>query len=262
MANEQRQGVSKGDLTWRSSRTPRSLRRLVGWGSDDCFEISTRDGRDIIALLSVIGLACIMCPATVTLVNNPKQRWLNSILGPSAALSVWLCSRPWGANCDRFGIHPPPTLRWYCLGLLLGLLLPFGLLPIWQTVGFPVATLPIGLLPVFYASPVWEETIFRGVLPRALLVIFVRGRPPKREHSILTRVAVLVLSATMFAACHLISYPSGHIWSGLGARYFLDFAISGMLFGIVRMGSGALLPAILMHATTNLVEWMLIFHPY
>ena len=60
----------------------------------------------------------------------------------------------------------------------------------------------------------------------------------------------------------MITYQGRMILSGLGATYFVDFPISGLLFGIVRLRSESLLPGMLMHAATNLVEWILVFRVF
>jgi membrane protease YdiL (CAAX protease family) len=148
------------------------------------------------------------------------------------------------------------------MGLLLGVLMPLGLLPLWQTLGLPAFTPPVEILPVIYAVPAWEETVFRGILSSALVALLVRDNGVKRLQLIGRKALALVLSAAVFAACHMITYPSRLIWSSLGATHFLDFAISGLLFGIVRMCSGSLLPGMVMHAATNLVEWILMFELY
>jgi membrane protease YdiL (CAAX protease family) len=214
--------------------------------------------RDLVALLTTMGVACLMCPATVNLIGHPHRMWLHALLAPCAALLVWLCAHRWGVGCDTFGIRPPVSLRWHLIGLLLGLIMPFCLLPLWQALGLPAFVPPVGILPLIYAGPIWEETAFRGILLSVLLKLLVGGRKGSRP-LIWRKALALALSATAFAACHILGSPRGFISSSQGTLYFLDIAISGLLFGIVRMCSGSLLPGMVMHAVTNLEEWILIF---
>ena len=51
-------------------------------------------------------------------------------------------------------------------------------------------------------------------------------------------------------------YSWSVVWSRFGGINLLDYAISGLLLGTIGMPSGSLLPAIIMHAVTNPMEWV------
>jgi membrane protease YdiL (CAAX protease family) len=215
--------------------------------------------RDLVALIMAIAVAGLMCPVTVALVRNPQQVWLYFVVAPGAVLSVWLCTRRWGQHCDSFGIRPPAKVWWHWIGLLLGVLMPFGLRPLWQTVGIPAFVPTVDIIPLISAVPAWEETAFRGIFLSAMLALLI-GKTGAAQHRLFwKRALALMLSACVFSAGHMITLPSRMIWSSLGSIYFLDFFLSGLLFGFVRLRSQSLLPGMLMHSATNLVVWILIF---
>jgi hypothetical protein len=141
---------------------------------------SKTNRRDLAALITTIGVACLMCPVTVALIRNPNQMWLYAVLEPSTVLSVWLCTRRWGVRCDSFGIRPPVKLRWHLIGLLRGLLMPFGLLPLWQTLGMATLVPPVEILPLIFAVPAWDQTAFRGMLFSVLLALLGRDTSTNR----------------------------------------------------------------------------------
>jgi len=118
-------------------------------------------------------------------------------------------------------------------------------------VGFG-GSIALDALPALYAAPVWEEVLFRGFLCSALLAILTPGGGAKERPTVLNKSLAILLSAILFSACLLLGSGAKLKWSSLPEPELLDRAISGICFGAVWSRSKSLLPAILMHAVTNL----------
>ena len=204
------------------------------------------------ALGATVVLLCFMCPATIVLLRNPSRLWLHPVLLLCSALLVWIDSRNWGPLCARIGICPPVKRVWIWIGLFLGALLPLALSPLWQAIGASSLVPPIDLIPAVYAVPIWEETAFRGILCAGVRAVLAEARIPSLARSVIA----LTCSATLFGVCHLMFYPWTLVWSKFGGINFVDFTISGLFFGTIWLRSGSLLPVIVMHAATNLMEFV------
>jgi membrane protease YdiL (CAAX protease family) len=86
-------------------------------------------------------------------------------------------------------------------------------------------------------APVMEEWLFRGVIQQGLI-------------SNMGRIKGLVLTAFLFALVQL--FPGGASTSVLA--YFPIAFINGLAFGVVRLASGSLLAAMLVHAGFNAIS--------
>jgi membrane protease YdiL (CAAX protease family) len=91
------------------------------------------------------------------------------------------------------------------------------------------------------AAPLFEELAFRGFL-QPLLVRSVGA------------VGGVVLASALFGGLHYSEY--GDSW-----RSALLVALAGAAFGCMRQWTGSTLPAVIMHATFNGLQFMAIFAP-
>lgn len=110
--------------------------------------------------------------------------------------------------------------------------------------------LPFGLTEAAVAliggvlTPLSEELFFRG-----LLVSVWRGK--------MNIWAVLVVQALIFGFLHLAHVgleisPCFRFQTGLALNIFVATSLGGFLFGLARVGSGSLWPAVMAHAAVNL----------
>lgn len=144
------------------------------------------------------------------------------------------------------------------LGAGLALLNRFVLPPSWDWIVAMDRTLlpevwrglPFGLTEVGLAviggvlTPLAEEFFFRGLLLSAW------------EKSVGVWPA-LILQALLFAFFHLAHagvevYPCFTVNPGLAANIFAATLIGGLIFGLIRVRSGSIWPAVIAHAAVNL----------
>src|ERR1039458_4178049 len=85
--------ASRGAPEYREARRSEHFRwspltRLLEWLAryTDRIMWLRADRRDLVALITTIGVACVMCPVTVNLIMNPHRVWLHGLLVPSTAL--------------------------------------------------------------------------------------------------------------------------------------------------------------------------------
>ncbi len=93
-------------------------------------------------------------------------------------------------------------------------------------------------------TPLAEEFFFRG-----LLITAWRDR--------LGLWTTLVLQSLLFGFLHLAHvgveiFPQFSVDPGLAANIFITTALGGLLFGLIRVRSGSIWPAVLAHAAVNL----------
>ncbi len=85
-------------------------------------------------------------------------------------------------------------------------------------------------------APVMEEWLFRGVIQQGLV-------------SVMGRIGGVALTAFLFALVHLsLAAPSTSLMAFIPIAF-----VNGVLFGIVRLASGSLLAAMLLHAGFNAI---------
>lgn len=110
--------------------------------------------------------------------------------------------------------------------------------------------LPFGLTEVGLAviggvlTPLAEEFFFRGLLMTAW-----RKR--------IGEWTLLIVQALIFGFLHLAHagveiFPRPSIYPGLAANIFVTTLLGGFLFGLVRLRSGSIWPAVMAHAAVNL----------
>jgi membrane protease YdiL (CAAX protease family) len=97
--------------------------------------------------------------------------------------------------------------------------------------GLPLTTLiPIGIVSII-AAPLTEEIAFRGY---AMGLLRRRFSP----------IGALVITSLLFAAAHLTQ--------GLSAPKLLVYFIAGLLFGLIALRTGSLVPAMVAHSLADL----------
>ena len=152
---------------------------------------------------------------------------------------------PWsytGVSAPRLG----PSVMGFALGVanFFAIVVPIqyvaqSLAPQWLRDMFDVSRvfdsqspgeLALMLAGVCLAAPTCEEFFFRGLVQKGLL------------SSSLSRVSAVVVTAVVFSAFHLD--PVG----------FLARVELGVLFGVLRLYTGSLWPAIFAHAANNMVS--------
>ncbi|WEN16601.1 type II CAAX endopeptidase family protein [Rhodanobacter sp. AS-Z3] len=189
-----------------------------------------------------------------TLAQPHMQAWLAvASLGFAAPVTLWLAHRQWRSHWAQG--QPPglgfvaPTTAWFFLpAIAIGLALPWlgSVLTEWlargQTVSqdiqqigsqTPLAPRVLLALVVVCVGPVVEELLFRGVLLSALLRRWRAGW-------------AVALTSLVFALIHLPGLD--YQWYALPALLLL-----AVLLAILRLRSGSIWPAVLAHATNNLV---------
>ena len=121
-------------------------------------------------------------------------------------------------------------------GLLLGLAVAWSIERAHEPGPFTELALPTGLLLLYFGigAPVQEELIFRGLLQGVLAKAL--GHCSATMH-----LAPLVI-AILFSVIHLVVGPITAIFA----------LLLGVLAGELRLRSGSLLPAVLVHALFNL----------
>ncbi len=111
-----------------------------------------------------------------------------------------------------------------------------------------VGETPFGANTWFFEGivvPLAEEGFFRGVLLSVLLWGFGKIVPTRPAETL-----AIILSALIFASSHLNNlghYPTGFILFQVGFSTIL-----GLAFGYIRVKSGSIYPAIILHALFNL----------
>jgi len=190
--------------------------------------------------------------------TQPDTRLWIVILGLviAAGVTLWLIRRCWPAMWSQAA---PPGFGWcaprsgveYGIAVLLGLATPVvgGMLTLWLAHGHSVpqdvkqmldgatSGLRIGLaLLVVSLGPLVEELLFRGVLLSALLRHMRAGW-------------AIALGAVLFALVHLPDL--GFLWYGLP-----NLALLGAMAAWLRLRSGSIWPAVLVHAINNLFAVM------
>lgn len=99
------------------------------------------------------------------------------------------------------------------------------------------------LIVIVGLAPVMEEWLFRGVIQQGLI-----GN--------LGRIRGLLLTAVLFALCRLVpGEPPSTLLS-----FLLVSLATGLLLGVVRIATGSLMAAIVLHMGFSLVEWAAIFY--
>ena len=149
------------------------------------------------------------------------------------------------------------------LGAGLALLNRFALPPSWDWIVAMDKTLlpeawkflPFGLTEAVLAlvggvlTPLAEEFFFRG-----LLIAVWRER--------LGAAGAITLQALVFGFLHLAHvgveiFPTFSIHPGLAGGVFVATFLGGLIFGLIRVRSGSIWPAVLAHATVNLAAAIL-----
>lgn len=198
---------------------------------------ATRGNSDILVVITVVSIAA----AAVAMALLVRRAWPD----------CW--SR---ADLPGFGLHAPRRRSDYGVAVLLGLgiLLVGNLLTQWLAGGQPInqdvvlmaervtpAMRILLALLVVAVAPFVEELVFRGVLLSGLA----------------RRIPVgwaIVASAVVFGCAHLPDF--GFAWYAVPALVLL-----GVVLGWLRVRSGSLWPAVVLHATNNFIAvlaWFLV----
>ncbi len=170
------------------------------------------------------------------------------LFSTAVLLLLWLIKRL-GADIKQTLWLQPSNIKWLVIGGLLGMvywLLDHGLTVMvfqtnlqttiakWQTANSHYHWLSV-LLSSVVLAPVFEELIFRGLLLKALT----------RQTSFHMAAPI---TAILFALIH---------WSWPG---FISLMLVGMIYAYLTRLSGSVIPAILAHATHNLITYLFYSH--
>jgi len=183
----------------------------------------------------------VLALALVLLLVNPERR---KELGMCKFAARWWIAAVGGglllgagaALINRFVL--PPSWDW--IRAMDRTLLPEA----WKR-AVPFLAAEVGLALIGgVLTPLAEELFFRGLLWR----VWREG---------MGGVAVLVLQALLFAFLHLAHtgvevLPRFAVTPGLAANIFVSTFAGGVFFGVLRMRSGSVWPAVLAHAAVNL----------
>jgi membrane protease YdiL (CAAX protease family) len=107
-----------------------------------------------------------------------------------------------------------------------------------DTRGVPALTLAAILIVSVIAAPLTEEMAFRGY---AMGLLRRRFSPP----------SALLITSALFAAAHLTQ--------GLYAPKLLVYFLAGLVFGLVALRTGSLLPAMVVHSFADLTFFTLVW---
>ncbi|MCL4488912.1 MAG: CPBP family intramembrane metalloprotease [Chloroflexi bacterium] len=228
------------------------LNRKFHHGPSESTAIARALNRDAAVFCAAIGLSLLIATLLIFSPFDDRAVWPHSIMLPSATILIWLCTRRWGRWPDAIGLRPPSSYGWIAVGAVLGPLLTWILLPLWQVLIAP----SYSELPAFYAGPVWEEVIFRGLFCSAAFAAIARRQPRSRTFLVCSGSALVVLSAFVFSLSHQLLTGTAPWWSRVMIAEFADRALCGAVFAMVCLRSESLLPSIVAHASTNLAVSM------
>jgi membrane protease YdiL (CAAX protease family) len=182
----------------------------------------------------------VLCLLIVALMVEPQSRerlgfvrfekrwWFISIIG-GLTLGATL------ALFNRFVL--PPSWDW--IVAMDQTLLPEA----WSRLPFGLTEAGLALIGGIL-TPLAEEFFFRG-----LLISVWQDK--------MGIVPTVIVQALIFAALHLAHagvevYPCFAVNPGLAANIFIATFIGGVIFGLIRVRSGSIWPAVIAHAAVNL----------
>ena len=183
------------------------------------------------------------CTALMPAVLGVMVLFLAGRLGPKAGAetrralipSAPVSARAWGWSLAAGGAGViAAAALWTVLASLVRV--PPNLLP--DLTGVPVWSQLAMLLVAIAAAPVTEEIAFRGY---AMGLVRRRFGP----------VAALLIVSAIFAAAHLTQ--------GLYAPKLVVYFLAGLLFGVIALRTGSLLPAMVVHSFGDLTFFTLVW---
>lgn len=202
------------------------------------------------------GLWGVMVMANVKL--TPSLPWAALVMPfILAALAAFLAGRMWPRRgaAARSALVPLAyvSVRAWTWSLLAGVAGVVALAALWTVMasvvrvppnvlpdarGLPLTTLvPIGIVSII-GAPLTEEIAFRGY---AMGLLRRRFSP----------IAALVVTSLLFAAAHLTQ--------GLFAPKLLVYFLAGLLFGLIALRTGSLIPAMVTHSLADLTFFTLVW---
>jgi len=188
----------------------------------------------IVVALTAVGVTLHLVFARIGSV--PVRLLLSAaVMGISLAIALYLASRlGWRRSGFRRDVEPGSSRS---LGFLVLPVVAAGIVFQFGSVSVPAGTLfLLGALAVLAA--LHEETWFRGVI---LTILAARGPVP-----------AVVASAVLFGIGHSLNVVTTSASAPAVAYQVISATLVGILFGTVRLRTGMIWPAVIVHA---LVDW-------
>lgn len=186
--------------------------------------------------------------AVVSAIRPSVERAVPMIIGISLALSLaWIALfvNRRIADFAQFGFRWP-SARYLAIAVLVGV--PLALLVAWLTHAMPsnspldTSGFSLWALVLFFGigSPIQEEVVFRGLLQSFLVLRWIKVLPAAN----LPVSTAVLFTAFLFGIVHL----------GSGVAVFVGAIVLGIVAGELRLRSGSLVPAIVVHALFNIPD--------